>query len=394
MSAARVLFYVQHLQGVGHLYRAARIARAMAAAGLAVDLVSGGRPVPGLNAGSATLHQLAPLQCPDGDFANLRDGRGDPVDEAFKDRRREALLALFRESVPDAVIIEAFPFGRRQMGFELLAFLEAAASRDPKPLIVCSVRDILQVGKKPERPRETVDRINRFFERVLVHGDPAFAAREETFPAAGKFAAKVHYTGTGADPAPAGASDTDGNEGDQAGGEVLVSAGGGATDSGALLRAALAARPLSNLKDRPWRLLAGPNLAEDERAALVAAAPKGVTVEANRDDFPSLLSRCAVSVSQAGYNTVAELLRAGCRAVVVPYSASGETEQSFRAGRLHERGLAQVVEETALNPKTLAAAVDAAAGGPAPETGGIDLDGAENSAQLVKSWLGDNTKDR
>ena len=33
------------------------------------------------------------------------------------------------------------------------------------------------------------------------------------------------------------------------------------------------------------------------------------------------------------------------------------------------------------------AAVDAAASGPAPEPGGIDLDGAENSARLVMSWL-------
>ncbi|MAF96592.1 MAG: glycosyl transferase [Rhodospirillaceae bacterium] len=387
MSAARVLFYVQHLQGVGHLYRAARIARAMTAAGLAVDLVSGGRPVPGLNAGGAALRQLAPVQCPDGDFANLRDGRGNPIDEAFKDRRREALLALFRESAPDAVIIEAFPFGRRQMGFELLAFLEAAASRDPKPVVVCSVRDILQANKKPQRIRETVDRVNGFFDFILVHGDPAFAALEETFPAAGEFAAKVHYTGMVADPDPAGEPEA-GVFGDRAGGEVLVSAGGGATDSGALLRAALAARPLSSLKDRPWRLLAGPNLAGDERARLVAAAPEGVTVESNRDDFPALLSRCAVSVSQAGYNTVAELLRAGCRAVVAPYSAGGETEQSLRAARLHEKGLAHAVEEAALNPKTLAAAVDAAAGGPRPDRSGIDLGGAENSARLVKDWLG------
>ncbi len=386
MSNAKVLFYVQHLQGVGHLYRAARIARAMTAAGLAVDLVSGGRPVPGLDMGGATLHPLAPLQCPDGDFANLRDGQGNPIDEAFKDRRREALLALFRDSAPDAVIIEAFPFGRRQMGFELLAFLEAAASRDPQPVVVCSVRDILQADKKPERIRETVDRVNGFFDFILVHGDPAFAALEETFPAAGEFAAKIHYTGLVSDPASAGEPEAE-VLGDSAGGEVLVSAGGGATDSGTLLRAALAARPFSNLKDRPWRLLAGPNLAGDERAALEAAAPEGVTVEANRGDFPSLLSRCAVSVSQAGYNTVAELLRAGCRAVVVPYSAGGETEQSFRAARLRERGLAHAVEEAALGPETLAAAVDAAYGGPAPETGGIDLDGAENSARLVQSWL-------
>jgi predicted glycosyltransferase len=73
--------------------------------------------------------------------------------------------------------------------------------------------------------------------------------------------------------------------------------------------------------------------------------------------------------------------------VVVPYSAGSETEQSFRAQRLHKRGLAHVVKETALGPETLAAAVDAAASGPAPEPGGIDLDGAENSARLVMSWL-------
>jgi predicted glycosyltransferase len=386
MSDGRVFFYVQHLQGVGHLYRAARIAKAMTAAGLKVDLVSGGRPVPGLDAGSAALNQLEPLQCPDGDFSNLRDEQGNTVDEAFKDRRREALLALFRESGPDAVIIEAFPFGRRQMGFELLALLEAARSRDPKPVIVCSVRDILQAGKKPERIKETVDRVNGFFDFVMVHGDPAFATLDETFPETSAFDAKVHYTGLVSDPP--GEMENNGNKNDQAGGEVLVSAGGGATDSGVLLSCALQARPLSSLKDRPWRLLAGPNLPADELAQLEAAAPKGVTVEANRGDFPSLLSRCAVSVSQAGYNTVTEILRADCRAVVVPYSAGGETEQSFRAARLHERGLAHAVEETTLDPKTLAAAIDAAAGGPAPEPGGFELNGAENSARLVKDWLG------
>ena len=37
IQATRVLFYVQHLQGVGHLYRAARVVRAMTKAGLVVD---------------------------------------------------------------------------------------------------------------------------------------------------------------------------------------------------------------------------------------------------------------------------------------------------------------------------------------------------------------------
>ena len=44
----RVMFYVQHLLGIGHLKRASLIARGMAAAGLDVSVVLGGREVPAL----------------------------------------------------------------------------------------------------------------------------------------------------------------------------------------------------------------------------------------------------------------------------------------------------------------------------------------------------------
>ncbi len=382
MSRPRVLFYVQYLQGVGHLYRAVRIARAMTAAGLGVDLVSGGMPVPGLDAGGARLHQLTPVKCRDGNFSDLTDQNDRPLDDPLRERRRDALLSLFQQLQPAAIVIEAFPFGRRQMRFELLPFLELARSTSPKPVIICSVRDILQISAKPGRVRETVDLVNGFLDHVLVHGDPAFAALEETFPGAGDIAGKIHYTGMVADLArPARASNC------QADGEILVSAGGGGTRSEILLATALAARPLSPSKDRPWRLLAGPNLAEGEFAKLAALAPAGVTLEPNRDDFASLLAGCAVSVSQAGYNTVVDLLRCGCRSVVVPYSARSETEQSFRARRLRERGLAQVVEETALGPESLAGAIDAALAAPPPGPAGIDLGGAEKSARLVSAWL-------
>ena len=42
--SARVLFYVQHLLGIGHLKRAEILAEAMAAAGLDVTVAYGGRP--------------------------------------------------------------------------------------------------------------------------------------------------------------------------------------------------------------------------------------------------------------------------------------------------------------------------------------------------------------
>ncbi len=52
------------------------------------------------------------------------------------------------------------------------------------------------------------------------------------------------------------------------------------------------------------------------------------------------MAQADVSVSQAGYNTVADMLVARCRAVLIPYAQDGETEQSDRAGLLEARGAA------------------------------------------------------
>ena len=121
----RVLLYVQHLLGIGHLQRAARLAKAMADTGLDVDMVSGGVAVPFLDTGGAELLQLPALKAGAGGFNDLVDEAGQPAGEALMEERRNRLLALFGEHRPDAVLIETYPFGRRQMRFEVGALLEA-----------------------------------------------------------------------------------------------------------------------------------------------------------------------------------------------------------------------------------------------------------------------------
>jgi len=381
MTRPRVLFYVQHLLGVGHLYRACHVSRAMAAAGMDVHLVSGGMPVPGLEVPGVTFHQLTPLMCRDGDFRTLLTQDGSPAGDGFKRDRSRRLLSILDEVHPAALVIEAFPFGRRQMRFELTPFLERAHATRPAPIIVCSVRDILQAGARPERDRETADTVNAFFDHVLVHGDPGFAALDRTFSLAGEIAGKLRYTGMVADPdksAPAWS----GNEH----GEILVSAGGGA-EGHDLLAAAVEARPMTSVRERHWRLLAGPNLAAAWQQRLSSSMRDGITVEPNRPDFPSLLAGCALSVSQAGYNTAVNLFECGCRSVLVPYAAHAQTEQTVRAQRMQELGLARVVDPENLSPSGLAEAIDAALAAPAPGPGDIDLDGAKTSARLLAQWL-------
>lgn len=382
MSSAPVLFYVQHLLGVGHLTRAALLSGALADAGTPTHLVSGGMPVADLPLGRARLSQLPPARSADTAFTGLVDEAGRPVDSAWRSRRRDALLEIFAALRPRALVVETFPFGRRQMRFELVPLLEAARALRPRPCVVASVRDILQVKHDPVRIAETVDAVRRWFDLVLVHGDPDFVRFEETFPGYRDIAARVRYTGIIGRPPEAYVSPRDG-----AGcGEVVVSAGGGAVGT-ALLRAALGARERSRLSGAPWRLLGGPNLDADAFAALRREAGAGITVERARPDFPGLLAGCALSVSQAGYNTVADVVRAGARAVLVPFRGPRETEQALRAARLAARGAATVVEEEDMTPEALARAVDRALDGAPASSAGLDLNGAPCSARLIRRAL-------
>ena len=360
----RVFFHVQHLLGIGHLKRAATLCRTLAASGFEVTLASGGAPVPGLFAGK--LVQLPPMSAADVTFKALLDERGEPIGEEWKRKRAAKLLEAWRAAKADVLIVELFPFGRRQLRFELLPLLDAAQGK----LVVCSVRDVLQ--PRPAREDEALECFERYFDHLLVHGDPRIAR----FGNEARLAGKVHYTGYVVEENMA--------QGDAGSGEVLVSAGGGAVGR-RLLEAALEARPLSALRSRPWRILAGVNFQGLE--ALQARAGDGVIVERFRNDFTLRLRNCVLSVSQAGYNTVVETLQARARAVLVPYAAGGEVEQTARAKLLEERGLVQVVEEASLSPATLAAAIDRAAAAPRPAPDAVDLDGARASAALLHSWL-------
>ena len=385
-----VLFHVQHLLGIGHLTRAATLARGLAAEGFEVTVASGGEAVEGIDFGRATLIQLPPARVADRRFSELLDANGEPVGDAWKARRRERLLQLYEEVGPDVVLTEMFPFGRRQLRFELLPLLDRAAAdraRTGRPRIACSVRDILVQSPKPERTREMLARVRRYFDLVLAHGDPRFVSLDATFPHAREIADRIAYTGyvvarPGTSSAEPGTPEE--GSGEEPEGEVIVSAGGGAV-GGKVLDAALAARARTPLADSGWRLLAGANLPESDFRKLAARAPSGVTVERFRPDFGTLLRRARLSISQGGYNTLMEVLDAGLRAVVVPYAGGLETEQTLRANLLAARGLIEVVAEDDLDAESLAGAVRRVLAKPAPAgLAGLDTSGAATTAAALR----------
>ena len=399
-----VLLHVQYLLGIGHLQRSLRIAGALARDGVTVTLVNGGPPAAELAADpKVRVVQLEPVRARDASFA-LVDDAGQPIGDTLRARRQEALLEASAAARPDAVVIEGFPFARRAFAFELDPLIAAAQAATARPRVICSVRDIIAWRDDPARHRAIAERVCRDFGAVLVHGDPKLISFEASFPAAPDIADRLIYTGyvyephltlpslrDGPLPLP-----PDGRRGKLAAtrGEVgdsiprsgvVVSAGGGAAGA-ALLNAALAARRDGCLADAPWRLLTGANLPEAEYAALCRSAPAGVTVERFRPDLPALLRQCRVSVSQAGYNTVLDILLARARAVLVPFAAERETEQLMRAERLAALGAAVLVRESDLSPATLATAIERAAARE-PARVMVNTDGAANSARIIAALI-------
>ncbi len=377
-----VLFHCQHSLGLGHLVRSFALAEALAGRFRVVVLMGGRVPEDVAVPAGVEVVPLAPVGMGlDGKLISL-DGRRS-AERALADRRG-TILAAHERLRPEVVLVEMFPFGRKKFGVELVPLLEAAG--DAGALRVCSVRDILVTGKRDQAGHdERASRTgNELFDLVLVHSDPRFARLEETFQPATPLRTPLRYTGFVAPPRGAGA--TPGRARPRP--LVVVSAGGGLFGEELLAAAADAHRLELADAGIDVRLIGGPFLPEPALRRLRDAARDrpGLEVVRTVPDLFAELSAADASVSQCGYNTALDLLRARVPALVVPFAEGREDEQTRRAGRLEAMGALRVLPAARLEPRVLAAEIRGLLGF-RPAEAGLALDGAavsgEASAEAV-----------
>lgn len=375
----RVLFYFLHLLGVGHVFRAKRLIEGFHAAGIATDVIYGGFPVPEMEFKAECVTYLPPIKAADNTYASYIDDQGNALTPAYMEMRKQAVLESFSKLSPDLILTEAYPFGRRMVRHEIKALMETAQTRPNKPIIVSSVRDILQEKRKPERLEETCEVIDAHFDHILVHSDPNIIRLDDTFSLASKIADKLHYTGF---VLPSHAS-----TGKVEPYDVIVSAGGGAF-GGDMMKTAMDAAHLR--PDWKWCLSTGPNLDAATVNHLQQNKPDHVTLTSSLDDLSAHMKHAKISVSQCGYNTAMDVLSAHqeskCRAVFVPYDTEGQTEQLRRAQLLEKAGYAINLPQSVLTSDALLNAMDKAGALPRVQHK-ADFNGVTNTAQIVKSWI-------
>jgi predicted glycosyltransferase len=359
-----LLFYCQHSVGLGHLMRSYALCARLAERFRVVLLCGGELPEGIAPPENVELVPLPPL----GVRPGAGFGSGDPrlTTERAWAVRAERIMTALHAVEPAVVLVELFPFGRAKFARELVPLLEAA--RAAGAFTACSLRDILVNGRADQRAHDDRARAlaDAHLDAVLVHCDPRFARLEETFRPSVPLRVPVQYTGFVAGPPVPAAT---------RGRHVVASAGGGRVGA-ALLRAAIAAQPALG---RPMRAIAGPLMPDEDFEALRAAAPPAVEVVRAVPDLAKELSEAAASISQCGYNTALDLLRARVPALVVPYATPEENEQTRRARRLERLGAVMVA--THVNgqlPELLEFT---------PTAPALDLDGAAHTRDLLAELI-------
>lgn len=373
----KVLIAVTHLLGTGHLSRALTLGRAFSRLGHAVTVISGGFPAPQLSLEGVQIEQLPPLRSDGVAFTRLLGEGGEVVDEAYLARRVHQLETVVQAREPDVLITELYPFGRRALRAEFRALLEAAKALPRPPLILSSIRDILAPPSKPQKAVDADATIERYYDGVLVHSDPKATRLEVSWPVSDMLAAKLHYTGYVAPPAAAPHPDGVGK------GEILVSAGGGSVGDALYACAIEAAK---EMPDYSWRILVGGADAA-VRIAELHDPSSPARLEPARPDFRAMLPHAAASVSMCGYNTALDLLQSGTPAVLVPFDAGKEVEQTLRAKSLSPLPGFEVEAAATLTPTRLATALRRVMQDTQRSLDGFEFDGAGQSVEIAATLL-------
>ena len=382
----KIIFYCQHVLGIGHLFRALEICEALKRH--EVLLISGGPRIETNIPKHVKVVRLPELQMDSG-FKGLFSPQPNISLEQIKTQRQKDLLALFEKEKPDLFLVELYPFGRKAFRFELDPLLADIRSPKTSPCgVVCSVRDIL-VEKEDQQKHEdrAVDTLNRYFDAVLVHSDPNLIKFEETFSRRAEIRIPLFYTGYIAKKPPGNARQLIRSRLEIEDKDLMIvaSAGGGSVGK-PLLESALRAFQKFRI-DSSARLYVytGPYIDSQDFAYLQSLANQKIKVEKFTSDFLAYLAAADLSISMGGYNTSMNLLACGVPALVWPFGLN--REQRLRAQRLAERGALKILNEQDLQHDRLARIMAQTLSEMHPGKLDIDLEGAANTARWLEDWF-------
>jgi predicted glycosyltransferase len=376
----KIMFYCQHIVGMGHLIRTTEIIRGLVS-DFQVCLINGGEIIDEFPLPVSVEVINIPAIKTDAQWKELQ-----PVDntlslEEVKLKRTEQILNVFERFQPDILILELFPFGRRRFSFELIPLLEKAKAAGKK--IVSSLRDIVINQNDRLRHEEKVcNSIDRYFDLLLVHGDPQFIRLEEIFDRVQDLNCEVCYTGYVTQTLSPITSVYLQKP------LILATVGGGRFGHN-LLECVVKTAPF--LKDKiphQIQIFTGPFMPEKVFKKLqdLALAQSNIKIERYTPQLLSYLQQAELSISMCGYNTTMNILNTGVRAMMMAFTESEDREQAIRLEKLAELGIAKAISSEDLQPEKFATQIINTLR-EKPVKCKFDFNGVENTATCLQNLV-------
>ncbi|MEM9568025.1 MAG: glycosyltransferase [Cyanobacteria bacterium P01_E01_bin.34] len=373
----RLMFYCQHILGIGHLVRSMEIVRALTT-DFDVCFINGGKVVPEFKAPTGVNVINLPAIETDPNFQTLKAVDASISLEEVETKRRTILLDVVDLYRPDVLVVELYPFGRRRFSFELEPLLERARALGSK--VSCSLRDIVVTKQDRERHEAKVVKLmNRYFDQLLVHGDRRFIPLEDSFSRASDLNCPVHYTGYVAQKPNAVPAFhfTDPF--------ILCSVGGGRFGHDLLECVARSAPILAERVPHSIRMFTGPFVPNCvwERLQDIVAKQPNLEIDRYTPHLLDYMRQADLSISMAGYNTTMNILSTGVRSMMMPFTGNGDLEQRMRLQKLNAMGIVSTINPAILDPELLSTQVEACLYADTRPFA-FDLDGATNTATYLQ----------
>ncbi|MFS0516955.1 glycosyltransferase family protein [Nostoc sp. UIC 10607] len=351
----RLMFYCQHILGMGHLVRSREIVRGLTK-DFQICFINGGEIIQGFEIPAGVEVINLPAIKTDAEFTELQ-----VVDDAFsltevKEIRKNRLLEIFDQFQPDILIVELFPFGRRRFSFELIPLLERAKSNRSSTKVVSSLRDI--VVAKPEKQAKHEEKVcnlmNKYFDMLLVHGDPELVPIEATFSRVNDLNCQVYYTGYVVQEPPINPILTDEDREIISSDKplILVSVGGGRFGHELLESVVNTAPFLEKVLPHNIQVFTGPFIPDSKFHELQAMArhSKNLHIRRYTPYLLNYMKKADLSINMSGYNTTMNVLTTGVRAMILPFTGNQDREQTIRAEKLSNLGIVKFINPNDLQP--------------------------------------------
>ncbi len=386
----KLMFYCQHILGIGHLVRSMEIVRGLVE-DFQICFVNGGKTIAGFEIPAGVEVVNLPAIETDAEFEKLSVVDDSRSLEEVQEFRKARLLQIFNSFQPDVLMVELFPFGRRRFSFELVPLLEQVKAQGRKTKVVCSLRDIVVTKQDQERHEEKICKLmNQYFDMLLIHGDRKFQPLEESFSRISDLNCKVHYTGYVVQPSPVNPVL---NAEDKAvlncGKPIILASIGGGRFGHELLESLIEAAPiLQRIIPHRIQIFTGPFFPESKFEQMQACAEiqPNINIQRYTPNLLTYMEKAELSISMGGYNTTMNILTTGVRSMMLPFVGNGDLEQTIRSQKLENLGILNVIHPEDLGPRKFAdKIVQCLIETPNPVR--FDLQGVDKTAAFLKGLL-------